>query len=163
TTDAGATWTRLNVTSSLWGTQMWFDNTIRVSPKDPNVVWAGGLQVYRSLNGGTTWTAPPQAGSNGTSIHLDFHALALTPHGSRLYLGNDGGIYTTTDVSSTSINWAALNSALATTKFYGGMTLNPGNAAFAIAGTQDNGTQQLASDGSWRSVTCGDGGFTAVD
>src|SRR5436190_1818192 len=44
TTDAGTTWTRLNTSqfTSTWGTQLWYDNTIRVSPVDPNVVWAGG-------------------------------------------------------------------------------------------------------------------------
>jgi uncharacterized protein (TIGR03437 family) len=163
TTDSGTTWRRLNVTAAAWGTQMWFDNTIRVSPNDANVVWSGGLAIYRSLDGGVTWTQPQLTGPNGVNSHVDFHALVFTPDGNRLYTGNDGGIYSTNDVTAPRVNWIDLNTNLAITKFYPGMSVDPVNPALILGGTQDNGTQRQGTDGIWQTVACGDGGYTAID
>ena len=44
--------------------------------------------------------ALPVAGPNQSSIHVDFHYLAFTPDGNKLFLANDGGMYSTTDVSA---------------------------------------------------------------
>ena len=156
TTDAGNTWSRLSLTASNWGAQLWFTNTIRVSPKDPNVVWSGALQIYRSLDGGATWTSLAQSGGNGTSIHVDFHALAFTPDGSRLYLANDGGMYSTTDISASRVNWTNLNNTLSVTQFYPGMALDASDAAIAQGGTQDNGSQRHdagAAGATWPAAT----------
>src|SRR5476651_103916 len=164
TTDAAATWSKLNIPiASAWGNQLWYDNTIRVSPADPNVIYAGALQVFRSLNGGDTWGAPAQAGSNNTLIHVDFHYLAFTPDGSKLYLANDGGMYSTTGVTAARPNWTSLNNTLALTQFYPGFSVDPADPRNAVGGTQDNGTQRFGGAESWSNVTCGDGGFAVID
>jgi uncharacterized protein (TIGR03437 family) len=164
TTDGGITWTRLPVANAAqWGDQLWYDNTIRVHPRDPNVVYSGALQIYRSLDGGTTWAALPEAGPNQLTIHVDFHYLAFTPDGNKLFLANDGGIYSTTGVRANSVNWINLNNTLAITQFYPGMAVDPARPEIGVGGTQDNGTQRFIGAESWTSVTCGDGGFQALD
>ncbi len=165
-TDAGLTWNKLPISGALaaqWGDQLWYDNTLRVSPVDPNLVYAGALQLYRSLDGGTTWTMPVQTGPNGVVLHVDHHYLAFTPDGSKLYIGNDGGVYSTTDISASRVNWNSLNSTLAITQFYPGMTIDPANPQSALGGAQDNGTQRFGGDRNWSEVTCGDGGYAAID
>jgi uncharacterized protein (TIGR03437 family) len=166
TTDGGATWTRLPLTAAtaaLWGTQLWYDNTIRVHPTDPNVVYAGALQVFRTLDGGATWTALAQAGANLVSIHVDFHYLAFTPDGNKLFLANDGGMYSSTDIKADGVNWINLNDTLAITQFYPGMAVDPARPEVALGGAQDNGTQRYSGVESWNNVTCGDGGYQAID
>ena len=166
TIDGGTTWNKLPISASqltLWGNALWYYNTIAVSPVDPNVVWSGGIQPVRSTDGGITWAAPAQTGPNNVTIHVDFHALAFTPDGSTLYIGNDGGMYSTTDVTSARVNWTNLNNTLAITEFYPGMSLDPTNPQIAVGGTQDNGTQLFDGAENWTEVACGDGGFTAVD
>jgi uncharacterized protein (TIGR03437 family) len=164
TTDGGLTWTQLPIPNSLsWGDQLWYDTAIAVSPVNPDVVYSGATPIFRSLNGGATWSSPSPLGPNLQRIHVDQHAFAFTPDGSKLYIGNDGGIYYTTDITATSINWNELNDTLATTQFYPGMSIDAANVSSAIAGTQDNGTQRYDGNLSWTGVTCGDGGFTAVD
>jgi hypothetical protein len=83
--------------------------------------------------------------------------------GNKLFLANDGGIYSTTGVKANSVNWINLNNTLAITQFYPGMAVDPARPELGVGGTQDNGTQRFNGAESWDSVTCGDGGFQAVD
>jgi uncharacterized protein (TIGR03437 family) len=164
TLDSGATWKQLPVVnSSVWGTIQWYDIALAVSPVDANVVYSGGLLIQRSLDGGTTWTALPQTGANAQILHADQHVFAFTADATRLYIGNDGGAYTTTDITNATIRWAPLNSTLAITQFYPGMSVHPQNAALGLGGTQDNGSQRFTGGMSWDNVACGDGGYTSID
>lgn len=167
TTDGGVTWAKLPIPNAAsWGDQLWYDNTIAVSPSNPDVVYSGGTPIFRSLDGGATWSITSPIGPNLVATHVDQHAFAFTPDGSKLYIGNDGGMYTTTDITApvSSLNWNSLNNALAITQFYPGMAVDPENVASAIGGTQDNGIQRYDGDLSWTNVyACGDGGFTAID
>ncbi len=33
----------------------WYNSTLEVDPVDPNIVWGGGLSIYRTSDGGATW------------------------------------------------------------------------------------------------------------
>jgi uncharacterized protein (TIGR03437 family) len=166
TTDAGATWTKLNTTalSSTWGTQLWYDNVIRVSPVNSNIVWSGGqFALLRSLDGGNTWASMPLTGPNGAQMHVDFHYLAFTPDGSKLYIANDGGVFSTTDITATRPNWSNLNATLSLTQFYPGMMMDA-TGTISIGGAQDNGTQLYDGVSAWTNPNvCGDGGYPALD
>ncbi len=166
TTDGGLTWTKSPIaTTASWGNQLWYNNAIAVSPTNPDVVYSGALAIFRSLNGGLTWSTTSPIGPNLVATHVDQHMFAFTSDGNKMYIANDGGMYHTTDITAgiSSINWNSLNDTLAIAQFYPGMSIDPGNAASAIGGTQDNGTQRYTGSLNWDSVTCGDGGFTAID
>lgn len=169
TTDGAETWNKLSIPAalvSLWSKQMWYDNALAVSPSDSKIVVAGGLALFRSMDGGNTWQVMPNIGPNRVQIHVDQHYLAFTPDATKLYVANDGGIYSTTDATVDnvgSINWTSLNTTLAITQFYPGFSLHPTDPAIAIGGTQDNGTQRYSGQPVWNNVTCGDGGFAAID
>ena len=165
TTDGGANWVQLASTPHYCNLQCSYDNTIAVQPTNANVIYAGGAfttTLARSLDGGNTWSVLQSAQNNG-SVHGDMHALAFTPDGGTLYLGNDGGAYSTTQVTATKPTFNQLNSTLALTQMYPGLSINPANIANAIGGTQDNGTVLYSGSLAWNDVTCGDGGYTAID
>ena len=61
-----------------------------VHPTNPNVVFAGSLLLWRSQDGGQSWA------SVGNSIHVDQQIQTFTPDGGKLFVGNDGGIWSTT-------------------------------------------------------------------
>ena len=128
-------------------------------------MWSGALGIFRSLDGGLTWTSPSQTGPNRVQIHVDEHFFAFTPDGSKLYIANDGGIFSTTDVTAPAaqVNWTNLGGTLAITQFYPGISIDPANPSNGLGGTQDNGTQQYSGSANWSTIVCGDGGYTLID
>jgi photosystem II stability/assembly factor-like uncharacterized protein len=164
TTDGGANWT-LTSAPDYCTPQCWYDNVIAVQPTSANVVYAGGAfstTLIQSLDGGATWSTL-QSAQNFGFLHADMHALAFSADGGKLYLGNDGGAYSTTQVTNVNPTFTALNSTLSVTQFYPGLSIQSSNPSIAIGGTQDNGTVLYSGGSTWSQVNCGDGGYTAID
>ena len=161
----GANWNNVNQFSPLfyWG---YWKNEFEVSNTNSSIYYAGGAQMFKSINFGTTWTTisqyyPSQPGENST--HADVRALVQLPsiNGDLLFMGNDGGIAKTTNGG---IQWQNLNgNGLNITQFYGFGSFNSTNNL--VGGTQDNGTKfKTGSTNNWSSfVISGDGGWTEVD
>ncbi|MEM8756262.1 MAG: GC-type dockerin domain-anchored protein [Planctomycetota bacterium] len=204
--DGGVTWTsQANLGSGLnfwlfsnvpFGTgcfdsvnfaQGWYDNALIVDPVDPDIVWVGGVDLFRSDDAGQTfglasyWYFDP---SDPNYVHADHHALAFHPdyNGTSnqiLYSGSDGGVARTENSrASTSqndcplfsgdplpgITWTQLNNGYAVTQFYHGDTSQ--SRPIAIGGTQDNGTTRGNSyddQQPWDRIFGGDGGYVAID
>jgi photosystem II stability/assembly factor-like uncharacterized protein len=82
--DAGATWTRLADDANL--TQRpWYYHHIVAHPKDPETVYVLNVDMWKSIDGGKTYTEmrPP---------HGDHHDLWIDPQDpNRMVQGNDGG------------------------------------------------------------------------
>jgi len=108
------------------------------------------------------------------SIHVDMHAIAFSKDGSTMYVGNDGGVWKTTQPTLAGPPpagfWTNLNQTLQITQFYPGVSIHPSNAGFAMGGTQDNDVQIYqgftapSANLSWKVAEIGcDGGFTAID
>ena len=161
TNDAGAHWTRL-AAPDFCNPQCWFDLVIRPNPMQPDVIFAGGVNLYRSLNGGTTWTSVPGNGASG-GPHVDHHALVFSDDGLRLYDGNDGGAWSTDTFTQGSIAWNNLNDTLALTQYYPNLSIHPTEPNVALAGSQDNGTHQYQGRLGWARVSGGDGGNALID
>lgn len=166
--------------------QAWYDLVLAVDPLDPNRVWAGGIDFFRSDDGGANWgqaTHGYQARENPQYIHPDQHTLVFHPQyngttNQVVFVGNDGGLWRTENAraavatgptapckaSNTAITWRSLNNGYGVTQFYHGAVTPDGKTYFG--GTQDNGTvlstDQLGGNG-WREINGGDGGYVAVD
>jgi hypothetical protein len=162
----------------------WYNNVIAVDPRDPNRVWAAGVDWFRSDDGGRNWGLASWGNSLLPSYsHVDQHAITFHPHydgenNQIALIGNDGGIFRTTNARAATSNgplaaclggapiqvaWTSLNRGYGVTQFYHGTPFPDGTQY--LAGTQDNGTL-LGSDATgpdgWKLVFGGDGGFTAV-
>jgi len=168
--------------------QGWYDNIIAVDPKDSNKVWAGGIDLFRSDDGGKTWGvasywwATDPSGNAPSYAHADQHTIVFHPRYNgtsikTMFVGNDGGIFKTTDAraatahgngvcdpTATPFSWVDLNHGYAVTQFYAGTPYPDGTAYFG--GSQDNGTDRgKDSDGpnAWEQILGGDGGYVAID
>jgi uncharacterized repeat protein (TIGR01451 family) len=163
TIDGGANWVQLVNTPDYCAGQCFYDQAIAVQPNNANVVFVGGRDsVYRSKDGGSHWSDVTK-GADGFYLHEDLHALAFSSDSSVLYVGNDGGVWSSSTPTATPVPWTELNNALAITQFYFSPSINPKDVTNTLGGTQDNGTQKYSGMLTWNEVLGGDGGWTAID
>jgi photosystem II stability/assembly factor-like uncharacterized protein len=169
--DGGHTYALRNTGNSYLGSQGWYANALWTDPTTTNVVVVGGLDLWRSTDGGATLTKISQWFSAPSSAHADHHFIINVPtyNGTSvrtLLFGNDGGIYRANDVYTVSLTsgWQELNNNLGITQFYGGA--GNSNSLTIVGGTQDNGDLRYTPGGGtegWTSWNGGDGGFSAAD
>ncbi|MBM3428918.1 MAG: glycosyl hydrolase, partial [Bacteroidetes bacterium] len=84
-TNSGTSFTTAATTPNLlgWNTdgadaggQGWYDLAIEASASDANEVYVGGVNIWKSTNGGTTWAINGHwIGSGVPYVHADIHAL----------------------------------------------------------------------------------------
>ncbi len=165
-TDGGASWAVLPTVAphtDFGGNQGWYNNVIAVDPTNQNIVYVGGIDFWRSADGGQTWSNLTNGYGTytGKNIHVDQHAIAFAKgDGSFFYIGNDGGVWKTTNGS---VSFTNCNATLQTIQFYD-ITTDPNNPAVTIGGTQDNGTESNSQPSQeWGEIFGGDGGYVLVD
>ncbi|PWU19209.1 MAG: hypothetical protein C5B50_07100 [Verrucomicrobia bacterium] len=122
------------------GNACWARLGITVDPSNPDILYALGITFWKCTNCGTnpTWTDVRDGD------HIDQFSVAWT--GNRLILGNDGGVYSTTNGGA---SWFNHNTNLSITQFYAGCP-HPTNANFALGGTQDNGSIKWSGSNTWQ-------------
>jgi photosystem II stability/assembly factor-like uncharacterized protein len=156
--------------------QGWYGNAVWAGDdKDSDVVIVGGLDLYRSTDGGLTLTQISDWSVSPASAHADHHTIVSHPRYNAdtnpvVYFGNDGGIYKNDNVrtATTQGGWHALNNNYGVTQFYGAAG-NKDSGRF-VGGAQDNGTLRYApppgpqtGPQAWKEMFGGDGGFCAAD
>jgi photosystem II stability/assembly factor-like uncharacterized protein len=168
-----------------FSSQGWYDNVIAVDPTDSERVWAGGIDLFRSGDGGRTWSAASFwfSSTARSYVHADQHFIAFHPAydgatNRTMYVTNDGGVFRTRDATAdaatgtrgpcsaanSAMVFEGLNNGYGVTQFYHGAVYPGGHIYFG--GTQDNGTVR-GNDGDgpdlWARIMGGDGGYVAVD
>ncbi len=171
-TDRGDTWTR--VTSANYAQyQGWFSHWVLVSPWDANEVFAGGIDIWRSLSGGSglsqrsywyLWYfgTPPAGGPEGPAAyaHADHHyALYHPTDPDVIYFATDGGVFRTTDGGGT---FEGCNGGYQSVQFYNGFSTSMSTAEKAMGGLQDNATVIYEGSIEWRREIGGDGFWSAI-
>ncbi|MGH9968306.1 MAG: WD40/YVTN/BNR-like repeat-containing protein [Pyrinomonadaceae bacterium] len=143
----------------------WYNNVIAVDPTNADVVYAGGMNLYRSGDGGKTWNQV----SNGAdpdyplSLHPDQHAIAFDPQESgNVFVGNDGGVFRVTGISSPVWRWNNISHGMVITEFYR-IASQQATATLLAGGSQDNGTELTFGNRTWYNPNGCDGADVAVD
>ena len=166
------------------GIQAWYNQFLQVDPANPNHLWLGLEEVYESTDGGANWkTVGPywnfyfscwsisDAGNTcSKTTHSDQHAVAVG--NGKVYVGNDGGIYSRpinghTDGEGHATDWTSLNDGTIDALQYYSVAVGKDPAASGVAvsgGLQDNGASVLrAGDTVMGSNFGGDGGDSLAD
>jgi hypothetical protein len=104
-------------TSTFAFTQGWYDNIITVDPTNPNVVWVGGIDLFRSTDAGQNWGVASYwwvggAPADPEFAHADQHAIVFDPNyngstNQKMYVGNDGGIFLTNNATTGNVGFQA--------------------------------------------------------
>lgn len=159
TDNHGDTWQQVNDEDlvEMYITYGWWFGNIRIDPTNPDVVYALGLDIWKSTDGGKTWLNT----SAEQGVHVDQHGLVIHPQNPNfLVSGNDGGVYTSMDGGE---NWQHLQN-LPITQFYS-CAIDPKNFNKLYGGTQDNGIirTNLEDDNGWNQILSGDGFQVLID
>ena len=148
--------------------QAWYDLTIAVDPSNENNIFVGGVDLFKSSNGGTTWQQISHwyGGFTFQNVHADQHNIVFSPGSSTIaYFLNDGGIYRTSNANAAIPTITSKDINYNTLQFYGcAMSPVAGSYDF-VAGAQDNGSHKFTQPVVQNSieVTGGDGAFCHID
>ncbi len=165
-TDGGNQWNNLGSKEIDTG-QFGYNTYLQIDPGNASTVYIGSRDVYKSVNGGVNFTnlnnSFTVSGSftpGRSNAHPDQHCLAFDPKDfNTFYIGNDGGLYKTTDGGKT---FKSLNQTLTLQQTYG-ITLHPTDPRVTYIGTQDNGFQVRQNDKVWRELFTGDYGTILIN
>ena len=167
--DAGDTWVLQSNSPNILGRdtdgtstggQSWYDLSLGVATNNENLVYVGGINLWKSNDGGLNWDIDGSSGNsaNYSYMHVDQHALEFNPHTNVAYAGNDGGVYKYVDNLNT---WIDISDGLEISQFYN-LGLSKSNPNRLVAGAQDNGTEMLTNT-TWDAIMGGDGMECAID
>jgi hypothetical protein len=174
-TDGGVTWTARTVPAATLaggvtidgtGASNYslssFDQSLAIDPGDQSgqTIVFGGVGIYRSSDGGATWTFL----ASGGGVASEQHAIVFDPASAHsLYAGNEGGLYRFDAPTQT---WSALNATIPAAGVQS-VAPDPDNSATVLAGLGANGTARIDSTASpatsWTQVDGYDGGMVAYD
>lgn len=164
-TNEGGSWT--NRGSNFDTGQFGYNCYLFVHPTNTNTIFVGTRDLWRSTDGGTSYTnitnnfqlsgsyTPSQSRAHPDQHH--FYISEANP--STMLVANDGGLWRSTDGGST---FTPLNSTLALTMFTS-YDMHPTDTTRSYGGTQDNGTQKRTGTVTWREYASGDGGQVIID
>ncbi len=162
--DGGRTWTFLNNND----TRPMYYTQLRIDPTNDQIVWTGGLNITRSLDGGKTFQTL-------RASHTDNHALWIDPKdGRHVLIGHDGGLEMTWNGDDQDVSWDKY-SFFNVGQFYD-ISADMRHPYHVCGGLQDNGSwcgpSALRTGGrgggpilntDWISVGGGDGFYTQND
>ncbi len=146
--DKGVSWTNINTpgNSPDWANLAWHAMVIGVDPNNPDVLYAGGLDQWRSTNSGSTWKhlsdwALMYYGGGSKYLHADQHSVAYKPGSSTIMIfGTDGGVFYTENGTAADPVFKQRNKQFNTLQFYTGAIHPSAGQNKFIGGLQDNGT-----------------------
>ncbi len=146
-----------NSTPKFMELQGGYNMALAVHPTNPNLVFAGGVNLFKSTDGFGTAAATSFIGGIGSTTytdelgtsHADIHALVFDPtNPNKMMVGSDGGIGLIENVSANPVVWGFLDAAKNTTYnsqfqtlqyYHVGIDPTTGSRNF-FGGAQDNST-----------------------
>jgi hypothetical protein len=174
TDNGGATWNYRPYPTGgdyFWATLAWHALAAEVDPNDPDHVYIGGLDVYKSENGAQSWTQVSDwrgmyNGGGDDYVHADIHDIDFKPNSSdELIISTDGGVFYTDNAGSFSPDFQEKNIYFGTLQFYScDIYPIPGVDKY-VGGLQDNGTLYYTGQALsiFDMIGGGDGAYCFID
>ena len=150
--NGGETWSPLSIPANDWSTLAWHAFVLKVDPTNPNSVFTGGLDLWKTSNGGQNWTKISDwslmyYGGGDEYVHADQHAIQFRPgNAQQAIFSSDGGVFYSANAHLSIPTFIERNQNFNTLQFYA-CALHPdaGNEQY-VGGLQDNGSLKNTSN-----------------
>lgn len=145
-TNKGETWQSMQIPDSEWATLAWHAFFVEVNPANPNVIYTGGIDMWKTTTNGTSWNhisdwSAMYWGGGDDYIHADQHGIAFKPGSSTEFICcSDGGVFYTTTAANNYPVFMEKNQGYNTLQFYTCDLVPEAGAPIYCGGLQDNGT-----------------------
>jgi PKD repeat protein len=142
--------------------QGWYNLSIAVSRTNINEIYTGGINMWKSMDGGYNWQIltheTPNILPGVQYMWVDHHELKINPLNDSVYDANDGGLYKSTDNGD---NWADLSDGLEVLQIYR-IGTSASDTNVAVVGCQDQFAMYKTSEG-WGALFTGEAGEHFID
>ena len=156
-----------------------YDLLVKVHPSNPNTVYIGGTNLWRSTDGFTSpnntmiiggYFIGSYEGDGNWGVyknhHPDQHDLLFLPSNDNIILSaTDGGVYKSFNTFADTVEWTSLNNGYYTTQLYAVSISRNANSDLMHGGFQDNGnfvTYSPDVDAIWNMPFNGDGAYGGI-
>ena len=151
-TNSGATFVKTAESKNIFQSkQAYYDLALTVSDTNPEIVFVGVLNIWKSTNGGNNFTELDNYVRDDSYTHSDIHFLRFI--NGKFFAGTDGGVYVSTDHGS---KFTDLGENLVISQFYK-ISISNQKSNSVIGGTQDNGGFAYNNERTWRNYHGWDG------
>jgi photosystem II stability/assembly factor-like uncharacterized protein len=141
--NAGATWKLMDSEQRIWG-RGWYFGIVEVDPKNADIVYVSNTAIYKSTDGGTSFTA-----FKGAPGGDDYHSIWIAPEDSnRMIVSSDQGTVITFNGGQTWSSWYNQPTA----QFYG-LTADKRFPYWLYGSQQDSGAMAVPSRSNYASIT----------
>ena len=146
-------------------TQGSYDMALAIKPDDEDFIVIGGVEMFRSRDGFAT----PQTDEEDVSVRrattgslcVDHHEYVFDrTQPSRIWIGCDQGIFTTSDVTGAGLFFRNLNAGYNVSQFYAASMRPEAGDQRIIGGMQDWGSVEFEAPTHAALVGVGDGGYS---
>ena len=179
--DSGDSWSQVNIPTedaNEWASLAWHALALSVHPENPNILFAGGLELYKSIDGGNSWVDLSEwnlmyYGGGDRYIHADIHQIIFKPNDTNsIAVTSDGGLFYSNNshLPGYEPSFIERNQGYNTLQFYTCDISSNTNELEVVGGLQDNGTLYLQANGGIIEnlnindmITGGDGAFCFFD
>ena len=180
--DAGASWTEAVVPSrsggppdGRWAYIAWHALSAGVNPGNPDKLYAGGLNMHTSSDGGSTWAEVSSWYNFDNSdpnlpgyVHADQHSVKFRPGSTQDALfTTDGGVFLTRNAEDIVPDFAEKNHGYNTLQHYTCAIHPEAGRRYFLAGAQDNGSFRYDEDNDpidiFDYISLGDGTLCFID
>lgn len=158
-TDSGETFTKTQEEDDIFNSsQAWYDLAITASSSNPEIVYVGVLDIWKSTDGGDDFSELNQWYDPNTTdyTHADIHFLRFID--GKFFAGTDGGIFVSEDEG---VNFTDLSKNLSIHQFYR-ISVSQAKLDVIATGAQDNGGYGYTNN-NWYNYHGGDGMEGVVD
>lgn len=159
TIDKGVTWTTISSTD-ICGYQGWYCKGMAFMPGNQNVFLAGGVNMYKSTDGGANYSQISDMNWGPQYMHSDVHDIVVNPQNPySIFVVTDGGLVRSWDFGT---SYTECTDGYVTSQCYIG-SVSQTNPNFALSGLQDNFSVEYNGTPYWTPVMGGDGCYNAID